>query len=289
MRFTKMHGAANDYVYVDVQAEPLKEADLARLTVALADRHTGIGGDGLVLICPSQRGDFRMRMFNSQDGSESEMCGNAIRCVGKYVFDHGMTDKTELAIETLAGMKYLKLLPGPDGKIARVRVDMGAPVFAPAEIPVAAEGERAFDLIAEAAGQRWTLHCVSTGNPHAVTYVEDTGTLDLPGIGPALENHPLFPRRANIEFAEVIDRGTIRMRVWERGSGETLACGTGACATAAVSMARGLVDDRVDILLRGGTLTIEWPNRQGSIFMTGPAVEVFSGEVDIHGVLGGAL
>ncbi len=287
MRFTKMHGAANDYVYVDVKAEPLDESLLPRLTVALADRHTGVGSDGLILICPSAQCDFRMRMFNGVDGSESEMCGNAIRCVGKYAHDHGLTGKIELTIETLGGVKRLKLFPGADGKIDRVRVDMGAPVFDPPQIPVAAE--RPFDLTAEADGSTWTLHCASMGNPHAVTYVDDPMTLDLPRIGPALENHALFPRRANIEFARVIDRGRIQMRVWERGSGETMACGTGACATAVVSMARGLVDDLVDVALRGGTLTIEWPNRQGSVFMTGPAVEVFTGEIDIDALLGGTL
>lgn len=287
MRFTKMHGAANDYVYVDVAAEPLEESLLARLTVALADRHTGVGSDGLVLICPSQRADFRMRMLNACDGSEAEMCGNAIRCVGKYAHDHGLTDKLDLTIETLGGLKYLKLFPGADGSIERVRVDMGAPVFDPQLIPVAAE--RPFDLTAEADGKTWTLHCASTGNPHAVTYVDDPMALDLPRIGPLLENHTLFPRRANIEFARVMDRSHIQMRVWERGSGETMACGTGACATAVVSMARGLVDDRVDVALRGGTLTIEWPSLQGSVFMTGPAVEVFTGEIDIDALLGGTL
>jgi diaminopimelate epimerase len=279
MKFTKMHGAGNDYVYVNAFEEKLPEEDLPRIAIAVSDRHTGVGGDGLILICPSDRGDFRMRIFNA-DGSEAEMCGNGIRCVGKYVYDHGLTARTELDIETLGGVKKLRLFPGPDNRVSAVRVDMGEPEFRPEKIPVNATGVDAFGLRAETPDDTWTLHCLSMGNPHAVTFVEDTASLDLPRIGPKLENHALFPRRCNIEFARVLDRSTVEMRVWERGSGETLACGTGACATAVACIKLGLTEERVDIRLRGGTLSIEW-HGNGPVLMTGPAVEVFSGEIEV--------
>lgn len=279
MKFTKMHGAGNDYVYVNAFEEKLPEQDLPRIATFISDRHTGIGGDGLILIMPSVKADFRMRMFNA-DGSEAEMCGNGIRCVGKYVYDHGLTGSTDITVETLGGKKRLQLNPGPDGKIASVRVDMGEPRFRPDQIPVNVAGEDAFGVKAETSEGVWTLHCLSVGNPHAVTFVQETATLDLSRIGPPLENNRLFPQRCNIEFAQVMDRGNIRMRVWERGSGETLACGTGACATAVAAIRLGLVDRTVNLHLLGGTLTIEWPGA-GSVFMTGPAVEVFNGEIDI--------
>ncbi len=279
MKFTKMHGAGNDYVYVNAFEEKLPEHDLPRIAVMVSNRHTGIGGDGLILICPSVKADFRMRMFNA-DGSEAEMCGNGIRCVGKYVYDHGLTGSTDIAVETLGGMKRLQLNPGPDGKIATVRVDMGEPRFRPEQIPVDVAGVSAFGITAETAEGSWELNCVSMGNPHAVTFVDDTASLDMPRIGPPLESHNLFPKRCNIEFAHVVDRKNIRMRVWERGSGETLACGTGACATAVAAIRLGLVDSPVNLHLLGGMLTIEWPGA-GSVFMTGPATEVFTGEMDI--------
>jgi diaminopimelate epimerase len=279
MKFTKMHGAGNDYVYVNAFEEKLPEGELPRIARLVADRHTGVGGDGLILICPSTKGDFRMRMFNA-DGSEAEMCGNGIRCVGKYVYDHGMTARTDLDIETLGGTKRLRLFPGSDNRVKAVRVDMGEPEFRPEKIPVDARGEGAFGIVAETPEGKWTLHCLSMGNPHAVTFVEDTDSLDLPRIGPGLENHRLFPKRCNIEFARVVDRSTMVMRVWERGSGETLACGTGACATAVACIKLGLTEERVDVRLRGGTLNIEWHGR-GPVLMTGPAVEVFSGEIKI--------
>jgi diaminopimelate epimerase len=276
MKFTKMHGAGNDYVYVNTFEEKLDEHDLARIATIVADRHTGIGGDGLILICPSVKGDFRMRMFNA-DGSEAEMCGNGIRCVGKYVYDHHLTVRTDIDVETLGGMKHLHLNPGKDGKIATVRVDMGEPRFRPEQIPVNVQGDSAFGIEAEANGRKWVLNCVSMGNPHAITFVQDTASLDLEKLGPPLENHSIFPRRCNIEFTQVVDRKNINMRVWERGSGETMACGTGACATAVACIKLGLVDEVVNLHLLGGTLTIEWAG-QGSVFMTGPAAEVFSGE-----------
>ncbi len=278
MKFTKMHGAGNDYVYVNGFEENLDGVDLCKLAIRLSDRHTGIGGDGLILVLPSQLGDVRMQMFNA-DGSEAEMCGNGVRCVAKYAYDHNLARKPVINVETLGGLKRIEVFTGPDGTIATARVDMGAPIFDPALIPVKAEGPDAFGLKVEALGVQWTLHCVSMGNPHAITLVEDPASLDLPRIGPALETHPVFPRKANIEFAHVVDRQNVDMRVWERGSGETMACGTGACATAVALMRLGLVDERVNLHLRGGTLTIEWPGQQGSVFKTGPAVEVFHGEV----------
>ena len=279
MKFTKMHGAGNDYVYVNAFEEKLDDKDLPRIATVVSNRHTGVGGDGLILICPSVKADFRMRMFNA-DGSEAEMCGNGIRCVGKYVYDHGLTARTDITVETLGGLKRLQLNPGPGGKIATVRVDMGEPKFRPEQIPVDAEGEEAFGVKAEASGRTWDLNCVSMGNPHAVTFVPDTDNLEMERVGPPLESHKLFPRRCNIEFTHVVDRKNVKMRVWERGSGETLACGTGACATAVACIKLGLTDNTVNIHLLGGTLTIEWAGR-GSVFMTGPATEVFTGEIEI--------
>jgi len=277
MKFTKMHGAGNDYVYVNTFEEKLQDCDLPRIAQFVADRHTGVGGDGLILISPSVKADFRMRMFNA-DGSEAEMCGNGIRCVGKYVYDHGMTARTDIEVETLGGVKRLRLFAGPDDKIASVQVNMGEPKFRPDQVPVDAQGEEAFGVKAKTAEGEWTLNCVSMGNPHAVTFVKDTVALDLPRIGPPLENHSLFPKRCNIEFARVLNRSNVSMRVWERGSGETMACGTGACATAVACIKLGLTDSKVNIHLLGGTLEIEWPGK-GPVLMTGPAVEVFTGEI----------
>ena len=280
MRFTKMHGAGNDYIYVNAFEEKLDGLDLPSAAIKVSDRHTGVGGDGLVLILPSGTCDFRMRMFNA-DGSESEMCGNAVRCVGKYVYDHGLTDKMNISLETLGGIKHIELFPGDSGLIASARVNMGSPVFDPRLIPVDVQGSEAFGVKVEASGRVWELNCLSMGNPHAVTLVEDTASLELDRLGPTLENHVIFPRRCNIEFTKVIDRGNANMRVWERGSGETMACGTGACATAVALMKLGLVDEKVNIHLLGGTLAIEWPGMSGNVFMTGPATEVFTGEIDI--------
>lgn len=278
MKFTKMHGASNDYVYVNGFEERLDGVDLSALAIRLSDRHTGIGGDGLILIHPSKAGDVRMQMFNA-DGSEAEMCGNGVRCVAKYAYDHNLAHTPVINVETLGGIKRIEVFPGPDGTVASARVDMGTPVFEAARIPVVVNTPEAFPIDIESQGMLWRMHCVSMGNPHAVTLVEDPEALDLPRIGPALETHPVFPRKANIEFVHVVDRQNAVMRVWERGSGETLACGTGACATAVALMRLGLVDERVHIHLRGGVLTIEWPGKQGSVFKTGPAVEVFHGEV----------
>ncbi|MCD8190331.1 MAG: diaminopimelate epimerase [Clostridiales bacterium] len=274
MKFTKMHGCGNDYIYVDCTREPL--ADPNGTALRLSDRHFGIGSDGLILICPSDKGDFRMRMYNA-DGSEGAMCGNGIRCVAKFCYDKGLTDKTRLAVETNAGMKYLDLTV-ENGKVSKVRVDMGAPGLTAADIPVVGLGDTVIGQPVNVAGQDWTMTCVSMGNPHAVVWCDDVDGLDIDKIGPQFENHPMFPDRVNTEFVRVLDRQNVQMRVWERGAGETWACGTGACATAVACVQNGLTDDHVTVHLRGGDLEIEVTD--GSVFMTGPAVTVFEGECD---------
>ena len=272
-----MHGCGNDYIYVNAFTESV--SDPAAAAIRLSDRHFGIGGDGLVLIRPSEQADFFMDMYNA-DGSRSEMCGNAIRCVGKYVHDRGLTDKTVLTIETLAGIKTLWLTL-ENGSVRTVRVNMGHPRFHAHDIPVASNSHRFFHQPVEVGGETWEIHAVNTGNPHGVIVCDDPDALPLEQIGPVLEHHPYFPERANIEFIRVLDRRTIQMRVWERGSGETLACGTGACASVAIAVGLGLTDTNVDVRLKGGTLHIDWDNVQEGMFMTGPAEFVFDGEVDI--------
>lgn len=274
MRFTKMHGIGNDYIYINCFEEQVE--DPAALAVAMSRYHYGVGSDGLVLICPCEEADFRMRMFNS-DGSESEMCGNASRCVGKYVYDRGLTDKTTVSLMTGAGVKQLQLRV-EDGKVASVRVDMGAPELAPALIPMALEGDRAMGVPLTVAGADWLIHGVSMGNPHCVVFVEDPDALDLPLIGPQFEHHPIFPRRTNTEFVQVISRDHLRMRVWERGSGETLACGTGACASLVAAVASGRADRRVTMDLLGGSLQLEWCEQDWHVYQEGPAAFVFDGE-----------
>ncbi|MDO4260606.1 MAG: diaminopimelate epimerase [Eubacteriales bacterium] len=276
MRFTKMQGAGNDYVYVDCTKEGLKDASAAARYVS--DRHFGIGSDGLILIRSSDCADFRMDMYNA-DGSRGEMCGNGIRCVAKYVYDHGLTDRDEISVETLAGIKYLKLTV-EDGKVTSVRVNMGKPVLKPEEIPVLADGDQAVREPLEACGRQWEMTCVSMGNPHAVVFI-DTPVREfaLEEFGPSFENHSRFPRRINTEFARVLDESTIEMRVWERGAGETLACGTGACATAVAAALNGLCGREVTVRLLGGDLKIEWKEEDGCVYMTGPAATVFDGEI----------
>ncbi|MCD7887213.1 MAG: diaminopimelate epimerase [Clostridiales bacterium] len=274
MKFTKMHGCGNDYIYVDCTKAPL--ADPNGTALRLSDRHFGIGSDGLILICPSNKGDFRMRMYNA-DGSEGAMCGNGIRCVAKFCYDKCLTHKTRLAVETNAGMKYLDLTV-ENGQVSKVRVDMGAPGLAAAEIPVVGLGDTVIGQPVNVAGQDWVMTCVSMGNPHAVVWCDDVDGLDIDKVGPQFENHPMFPDRVNTEFVRVIDRQNVQMRVWERGAGETWACGTGACATAVACVQNGLTDKNVTVHLRGGDLEIEVTD--GSVFMTGPAVTVFEGECD---------
>lgn len=275
MKFTKMHGIGNDYIYVNCFQEKIE--DPAELSKFVSDRHFGVGGDGLILISPSDKADFCMNMYNA-DGSQGEMCGNGIRCVGKYVYDYGLTDKTEVSVETLAGIKYLTLNV-KDGKVATVRVNMGSPILDPEQIPVVADKNPVVDEPITVMGKAWRMTCVSMGNPHAVVFVPETESLDLEKIGPQFENHERFPRRVNTEFVQVLDRHTANMRVWERGSGETLACGTGACATVVACVLNGKTDNKVLVHLLGGDLEIEWDRENNQIYMTGPAATVFDGEL----------
>lgn len=278
MKFTKMHGLGNDYVYVNCFEEKVTEPE--KVSRFVSDRHFGIGADGLILIQPSDKADFEMAMYNA-DGSRGEMCGNGIRCVGKYVYDYGLTDKTQIRIDTLAGVKYLDLML-EDGKVSRVKVDMGAPCLAAAEIPVTADTEQVIQAPLVVEGRTYEITAVSMGNPHCVIFLEeDVRELDLEAFGPAFENHPRFPRRINAEFVNVIDESTLRMRVWERGSGETLACGTGACATAVAAILNGKSGHKVTVQLLGGDLEIAWAGGDASVFMTGSAVTVFDGEIEL--------
>jgi diaminopimelate epimerase len=269
-----MHGAGNDYVYVNCFSEHIEDPNA--LAEFVSDRHFGIGSDGLVLIMPSQTCDFRMRMFNA-DGSEAEMCGNATRCVGKYVYDHRLTSKKEFTLETLAGVKVLQLYTDENDYVQRVRVDMGAPILEAAQIPVVATESPVVNLPVEVLGETKELTCVSMGNPHAICFVDNVATLNLPAIGPAYEHHPLFPRRTNTEFVQVVDRTHVKMRVWERGAGETLACGTGCCATLVACVLCGKTDRHATIQVLGGELEIEWDEATDHVFMTGPATTVFDG------------
>jgi len=277
MKFTKMQGLGNDYIYVNCFSEKVENPSEA--AKRLSDRHFGIGSDGLVLIMPSKTCDFKMRMFNS-DGSEAEMCGNAIRCVGKYVYDNGLTNKTNIKIETLAGVKILDMKV-EDGKVAMVKVDMGEPILEPAKIPVIGNGEKFVSQPVTIDGKEYKVTCVSMGNPHAVTYVDDVDKFPLEVIGPKMENNSLFPKRINTEFVQVLDRNTLKMRVWERGAGETLACGTGACAVLVSSVLNGISNRCVVVKLLGGDLIIEWNESDNHVYMTGPATKVFDGEIDI--------
>ena len=277
MKFTKMQGLGNDYVYVNCFEENIENP--SELAVKVSDRHFGIGSDGLILIRPSEVADFRMTMFNA-DGSESEMCGNGIRCVGKYVYDYGLTDKTEVSVETLAGIKYLKFLI-KDGKVDMVTVNMGEPILKPELVPVVGEGDAVIDSPIEVAGKEYKMTCVSMGNPHSVVFVDDVDNFPLHEVGPLFEHHRAFPRRVNAEFCQVIDRTHARMRVWERGTGETLACGTGTCATAVACILNGKTEDEVTVTLLGGDLIIRWDREKNVIYMTGPARVVFDGEIDV--------
>ena len=280
LRFTKMHGISNDYVYISTFDQP--EEDWEQLAIRLSDRRTGIGGDGIILVCPSEVADAKMRIFNA-DGSEGKMCGNGIRCVGKFVYDKGLVpaDKTTVTIDTLSGIKTLELTVR-DGKVQSARVDMGAAILNPAAIPVKYEGETMINVPLEVDGKTWNVTAVSMGNPHCVTFVDDVDSLELEKLGPHFENHPAFPERVNTEFVRVIDDHTLQMRVWERGSGETWACGTGACATAVAACLNGYCKkgDDITVRLRGGDLVIRYTD--DTVIMTGPASTVFEGEVEIE-------
>ena len=275
IKFTKMHGLGNDYVYMDAIHQNIEnESSLAQF---VSNRHFGIGSDGLILICKSEIADFKMRMFNS-DGSEAEMCGNGIRCVGKFVYDKGLTNKTEVTIETLAGIKTLELHVKEE-KVETVKVDMGEPILKPTEIPVISEEEPVKNLKLKAKDKEFTFTCVSMGNPHAITIVKNTKEFDVETYGKILEVDKAFPNKTNVEFIEIVDENHMKMRVWERGAGETLACGTGACASVVACILNGLTDNIVEVELLGGPLKIEWNKEDNHVYMTGPAVTVFEGEL----------
>lgn len=277
MKFTKMHGISNDYIYINGATEKIyNPSDVA---IKLSDRHTGIGSDGIVMILPSKTCDFRMRMFNS-DGSEAEMCGNASRCVGKYVYDKGLTKKTKVSLETLAGKKILNLHV-VDGKVDMVTVDMGEPILRGVDIPTIFDLPTVVSQPIVVSGKKILTTCVSMGNPHSVVYVDDVDSLDLEKIGPSYECHPAFPHKTNTEFVEILSRNEVKMRVWERGAGETMACGTGACAVAVASVLNGFTDRDVRVKLRGGDLQIKWDDDDNHVYMTGPATTVYEGDVEI--------
>ena len=277
MKFTKMHGIGNDYVYVNCFEESVKNP--AEVSKFVSDRHFGIGSDGLILISPSAIADFRMNIYNA-DGSQAEMCGNGIRCVAKYVYDYGLTDKTEISVETLAGIKYLRLQV-ENGKVASVEVNMGAPILEPKEIPVAVEESPVVNVPVEVKGKIYHMTCVSMGNPHAIIFMNNVKDLDIAAIGPYFENHTVFPKRTNTEFVEVLDRNTVNMRVWERGSDETLACGTGACATTVACILNDKTENEGTVHLLGGDLKIRWDREANQVYMTGPATVVFDGEITL--------
>lgn len=277
MKFTKMQGLGNDYVYVNCFEEKIENP--VETAIKVSNRNFGIGSDGLIMINPSKVADCEMEMYNA-DGSRSEMCGNGIRCVGKYVYDYGIAKKPSISVETLAGIKYLDFTIEND-KVKLVKVDMGSPELVPANIPIVAEGETVIDEPIVVDGVEYRMTGVSMGNPHAVVFIDDVKGLDIEKVGPKFENHERFPRRVNTEFVRVIDRNTVEMRVWERGSGETLACGTGACAVAVSCILNGFTEDKVTVKLLGGDLQIEWDREANKVFMTGPAEVSFDGEIQL--------
>lgn len=275
IKFTKMHGLGNDYVYIDAINQNIEnESTLAQF---VSNRHFGIGSDGLILIYKSNIADFKMRMFNS-DGSEAEMCGNGIRCVGKFVYDKGLTNKTKVTIETLAGIKTLKLNI-KDGKVETVKVDMGEPILNPKEIPVISDEEPVKNLVLEADDKKFKFTCVSMGNPHAITQVEKIDDFNVEKYGKILEVNKAFPNKTNVEFIQIVDKEHVKMRVWERGAGETLACGTGACGTVVACYLNGKTTRKVEVELLGGKLYIEWNEKDNHVYMTGAAKTVFEGEL----------
>lgn len=286
INFTKMQGCGNDYIYVNGFTEKIPQDKKPEIVRKLSDRHFGIGGDGVIFINPSEEAEFEMEMYNS-DGSRSEMCGNGIRCVAKFVYDKGLTDKTEITIISGGKVKYLTLtLEKKDasdrGQVSLVKVNMGQPVLEPKDVPVVAEGHEAVDEPIFVDGNEYRMTCVSMGNPHAVIFADNVASMDLTGVGPKFENHERFPRRTNTEFVEIIDRKNVFMRVWERGTGETLACGTGCCATAVACVLNGLTEDEVTVKILGGELKIKWDRNENLVYMTGPATTVFEGYVDIE-------
>ena len=279
LAFTKMEGCGNDYVYVNGFTQSVPEEEKPALVRRLSDRHFGIGGDGVIFINPAKEADFEMEMWNA-DGTRSEMCGNGIRCVARYVYDFGLTDQKEFSIVSAGKVKYMTLYE-QDGQISAVRVNMGQPILEADQIPVRADHSPVINVPIEVQGKEYRMTCVSMGNPHAVVFVDSTEDFPLEQVGPYFENHPCFPNRTNTEFVQVIDRGRVRMRVWERGTGETLACGTGCCATAVACVLNGLTDNAITVEVLGGELRIEWDRENNLVWMTGPATVVFSGEIEI--------
>lgn len=277
MKFTKMEGCGNDYVYVNGFEEKIDNPN--EVAIAVSDRHFGIGSDGLIIINPSEVADFKMCMYNA-DGSEGKMCGNGIRCVAKYVYDFKLTDKDVITVETLSGIKTLKLNV-ENGKVKTVRVNMGAPILECDKVPVKYDDEKMINKPVKVDGKTFNITCVSMGNPHAVTFINDTDNLEIEKIGPKFENNEIFPDKVNTEFIQIIDKNTVKMRVWERGSGETFACGTGACASVVASMLNRLTENKVTVKLLGGDLEIEYNQDENTVYMTGPARVVFTGEYDI--------
>lgn len=277
MEFTKMQGCGNDYVYVNGFENKIDNPN--KLSKIVSDRHFGIGSDGLIVINPSEKADFKMSMYNA-DGSEGKMCGNGIRCVAKYVYDNKMTDKTTITVETLSGIKTLELNVKND-KVETVKVNMGTPILLPKDVPVVSDKDKVVDEPIVIDDKEYRITCVSMGNPHAITFIENTDDLEIETIGPKFENNPIFPDRVNTEFIQVLDRNTVKMRVWERGSGETFACGTGACATVVACVLNGLTDDKVTVKLLGGDLFIEYNREENTVYMTGPAKVSFTGKIEV--------
>ena len=279
IKFTKMEGCGNDYVYINGFTQSVPAEEKPALVRRLSDRHFGIGGDGGIFINPAKEADFEMEMWNA-DGTRSELCGNGIRCVARYVYDFGLTDQKEFSIVSAGKVKYMTLYE-QDGQISAVRVNMGQPILEADQIPVRADHSPVINVPIEVQGKEYRMTCVSMGNPHAVVFVDSTEDFPLEQVGPYFENHPCFPNRTNTEFVQVIDRSRVRMRVWERGTGETLACGTGCCATAVACVLNGLTDNAITVEVLGGELRIEWDRENDLVWMTGPATVVFSGEIEI--------
>ena len=283
MKFTKMHGCGNDYVYVNGFEEHIDAEQKPELVRKLSDRHFGIGGDGVIFNNPGKTAEFEMEMYNA-DGTRAQMCGNGIRCVAKYVYDYHLTDKTNITIESFGKGKYLELTLGEDGKVSTVRVNMGAPILKAADVPVISDNNQVIDEEITVNGDNYKMTCVSMGNPHAVVFVDDVADLKdfaIEQIGPYFENHERFPERTNTEFVRIIDKNNVQMRVWERGTGETLACGTGCCATTVACVLNGLTDTKVNVHVLGGVILCEWDREENLVYMTGPATTVYEGNVEI--------
>ena len=281
MKFTKMHGAGNDYVYINGFTEKIAQEDKPEWVRKVSDRHFGIGSDGAIFINPSDVADFEMEMYNA-DGTRSEMCGNGIRCVGKFVYDKGLTDKKQITVVSAGKIKYLDLTV-EDGKAVQIKVNMGEPILEAKKVPVVSDSEQVIDepIYISEVDETYSMTCVSMGNPHAVVFMEDVEHLQIEKIGPFFENHCRFPNRTNTEFVKVLDRNNVQMRVWERGTGETLACGTGCCATAVACILNGLTDAEVTVHVLGGRIKIFWDRESNLVYMTGPAETVFEGEIDL--------